>query len=249
MITVGVIYKNENELIANTAKQVIKDLKGQGFKVSLSGAKFVLSLGGDGTILRAAGLVAKQGIPILGVHMGGLGFLSEIFLAELNEALIKIKKGQYTIDERTMIEAQVRGKTITALNDLVIGKSGISRVIKIELEGVAKYTADGLIFSTASGSTAYNLSAGGPLLTPQSASYVVSAICPHSSSTRPIVLDMPVTLVLKRGGEVVLTSDGQHMFPIKEGQTIKVQRSKLKTRFIRLQKYDFFGRVKSSFGF
>lgn len=249
MTKVGVIYKKENELIANTAKQVIKDLKSQGFKVGLAGAKFVISLGGDGTILRAAGLVAKKRIPILGVHMGGLGFLSEVFLEDLNHALALIKKGKYVIDERTMLEAQIGAKTITALNDLVISKSGISRVIKLEIEDVAEYTADGLIFSTATGSTAYNLSAGGPLLTPQSDSYIISAICPHSSSTRPVVLDMPVTLILNRGGEVVLTSDGQHMFPIKEGQRVKVRRSKLKTRFVRLQKYDFFGRVKASFGF
>lgn len=249
MTTIGVIYKQENELIANTAKQVIKDLKELGYKVGLKGAKFVLSLGGDGTILRAAHLVAKSGIPILGVHMGGLGFLSEIYLADLSKALEQIKNNDFKLDERAMLQATIAEKSITALNDIVICKSGIARVTKLKLAGIAEYTADGLIFSTATGSTAYNLSSGGPLLTPQSSSFVISAICAHSINTRPIVMDRAVEVVLTRGSDVILTSDGQHMVPVKEGQKIKIERAKIKTKLIRLKGYDFFKRVKEAFGF
>jgi NAD+ kinase len=249
MTTVGVIYKKENRLIAGTAEQLIKDLRKNKYKVSLTNPKFVITLGGDGTILRAARMLAKKGIPILGVHMGGVGFMSEIELREINEALARIKKGKFKIDERIMLEAMVGGKKIIALNDLVISKSGIARVIKIELEGIAEYTADGIIFSTATGSTAYNLSAGGPLLTPHSQSMIISAICPHSISTRPIVVEKAVTAVLNRGAEVIMTADGQQVIPLEEGHKIRVQKSKLKTRFIRLKDYKFFEKAKDVFGF
>lgn len=249
MTAIGIIYKKEDELIEGTAKQVIKELKKEGYKIDLARARFVITLGGDGTILRAARFLAGRNVPILGVHMGGLGFLSETELHKLGEALEQIKKGKFKIDERTMIEALVSGRKLLALNDMVINKSGIARVIKLEIEGVAEYTADGLIFSTASGSTAYNLSAGGPILTPAAKSIVISAICPHSISTRPIVEENPLCVVLNRGQGVNLTADGQVMVPIREGQKIRIQRSKHTTRFIRLKGYDFFSRVRKVFGF
>ncbi|MFH1542230.1 MAG: NAD(+)/NADH kinase [bacterium] len=249
MTTVAVIYKKEDKLIAGTAAQVIKELKAAGYKVGLPGAKFAVTLGGDGTILRAARLLAKKKIPILGVHMGGLGFLNEIELHELNDALELIKKKKYQLDERAMIEAVTGGKTLLALNDLVISNSGIARVIKLEIKGVADYTSDGLIFSSATGSTAYNLSAGGPLLTPDAQSMVITAICPHTINERPIVIERPVTVVLNRGKDAILTADGQQMMKLEERQKIRVQKSKLKTQFIRVKKQDFFERLRDSFGF
>ena len=249
MTTIGIIYKKEDKLIAGTAEQVIKELKKMGYKINLAKAKFVLTFGGDGTILRAARILAKSKLPILGVHMGGLGFLSEIELHELSEALDQVRKGKFTIDERTMIEAVVGGKKISALNDIVISKSGIARVVKLEIKGIAEYTADGIIFSSATGSTAYNLSTGGPILTPQSQSMVISAICPHSINTRPIVIENSVTVILNRGKEVILTADGQEVVPLHERQKIHIQKSKFKTRFIRLKEYNFFDRIKEAFGF
>lgn len=249
MTTIGVIYKKEDSLIAGTARQVIKELKKMGYKLDLARARFVITFGGDGTILRAARILAKSKTPILGVHLGGLGFLSEIELHELSDALERIKKGKFIIDERAMLEAMLGGRKLIALNDIVISNSGIARVIKLEVKGVAEYTSDGIIFSTATGSTAYNLSAGGPLLTPDSQSMVISAISPHSISTRSLVLEKPVTAVLTRGKEAILTADGQRLVPLHERQKIRIQRSKLKTRFIRLKEYDFFERVKDVFGF
>jgi len=249
MTSIGVIYKKEDRLIAATAQQVIKDLRRKGYKLNQKRAKFVITLGGDGTILRAARILHKSGIPILGIHMGGLGFLTEIELSELNEALEQIRAGKYQIEERSMLEAFVAGKRITALNDLVISKSGIARVIKLSIHGVADYIADGMVFSSATGSTAYNLSVGGPILTPDSESMVLSAIAPHKINTRPIVLKRPMVVQLIRGQEVNLTADGQEVLPLFEGQKIKIQNSKFKTRFIRLKEYDFFDRVKEAFGF
>ncbi|NQT30371.1 MAG: NAD(+)/NADH kinase [Candidatus Saganbacteria bacterium] len=249
MTTIAVIYKKEDSLIAGTAQQVIKELKKKGYKIGFSKAKFAITLGGDGTILRAARLLAKKRIPILAIHMGGLGFCAEVELHELNEALEQIKKGKYAIDERTMIEALVAGKKIIALNDIVISNSGIARVIRVEIEGIGEYVSDGIIFSTATGSTAYNLSAGGPILTPESDSLVISAICPHTIATRPLVVEKPVTAILNRGKKAILTSDGQHLVALHERQKIRIQRSKLKTKFIRLEGYDFFERVKETFGF
>ncbi|MBU0672909.1 MAG: NAD(+)/NADH kinase [Candidatus Margulisbacteria bacterium] len=249
MTTIGVIFKQEDRLIAGTAQQVIKELKKMGYRVNLARAKFAVVLGGDGTILRAARLLAKSKTPILGVHMGGLGFSSEVELHELTDALEQIKKGKFTIDERTMIEALVAGRKLIALNDIVISNSGIARVIRLEIKGLAEYISDGVIFSTATGSTAYNLSAGGPILTPDSKSLVITAICQHSISTRPIVIERPVTAVLNRGKKAILTADGQQLVLLHERQKIMIQRSKLTTRFIRLGEYDFFTRVKEAFGF
>ena len=249
MTTVGIICKKEDRLIAATAAQVARDLKQQGYKVDLAKADFIITLGGDGTILRAARLVAARGTPILCVHLGGVGFLSEIELVGLKEALEQIKKKKYRLDTRTMLEVHLGGKKLIALNDVVIAKSGISRVIKFELEGIGSYTADGLIISTASGSTAYNLAAGGPLLTPDSRSLIVSAICPHSLTNRSLVLDGPVNFELVRGEEVIVTADGQQVAPVRAGQRITIKKSELKTKLIRLQDYDFFGRVSATFGF
>lgn len=243
---VGIISKKEDKLIAGTAEQVARDLKKLGFKVNLAKAEFVITLGGDGTILRAARSV---NVPILGVHLGGVGFLSEIELTDLKEALQKIRARKFKLDERAMIEAQIGDKKLLALNDVVVAKSGISRVIKFELEGIGKYTADGLIIATATGSTAYNLAAGGPLLTPQASSLIVSAICPHSLSNRSLVLNQPISFTLKRGDGVILTADGQQMVKVKEDQMVLVKRSALKTRFIRFKDNNFFAKVGQVFGF
>lgn len=249
MKKIGIIFKKEDALIAGTARQVERDLTKEGFQVGLANAEMVIILGGDGTILRAARMLAPEGIPILGVHLGGIGFLSEINLEELKTAMQKIKKKAFFLDERCMLEAQVGAKKVFALNDLVINKSGIARVIKFELEGIARYTADGIIFSTATGSTAYNLAAGGPLLAPNAKGIIISAICPHSLSNRSLVLDGPLSFVLKRGDKVILTADGQEVVPIKIGQKVAVTQSKLKARFIRVKKYPFFQRVRETFGF
>ena len=249
MTTVGVIYKKEDSLIAGTAQQVIRDLKKEGYKVDLAKAKFVITLGGDGTILKAARALAPRGVPILGVHLGGIGFLSELELRELKTALRQVRAGKYVIDERIMIEAHTAGKKLIALNDLVIAKSGIARVIKFELEGIARYTADGLILATPTGSTAYNLAAGGPLLDPNASSLIISAICPHSLSNRSLVMDGPVTFTLHRGDGVLLTADGQQLLPLKVDQQVVVRKSEQKARFIRLKDYNFFARVKKTFGF
>lgn len=249
MKTVGIIFKKEDPIIAGTAKQVGRELEKAGCKVNLAKADFVVTLGGDGTILRAARLLAERETPILGVHLGGVGFLSEIELRELRSAVAKVRAGQYKIEERMRLEAQIGLKKIAALNDVVITKSGISRVIKFDLEGIAEYTADGLIFASATGSTAYNLAAGGPLLAPEAKSIIVSAICPHSLSNRSLVLEGPVTFVLRRGDDVILTADGQQMIPIHLGEKIVIRRAKFKTKFIRLKPYDFFGRVRQTFGF
>ncbi len=249
MNSVGVIYKLEDRLVAGTAKQLIKELQKKGYKINLADPQFVITLGGDATVLRAARKFSGRGTPILAVHMGGVGFLTEIELEEINAALEKIKKKKYFLDERMMIEASVGGKKLTALNDIVISKSGIARVIKLEVEGINEYIADGLVFSTATGSTAYNLSVGGPILTPASKGIIISAICPHSMSARPIVVEDNLSVVLNRGDQVIVTADGQQMVPLKVGQRVKVERSKLKAKFIRFKKDAFFKRLEETFGF
>lgn len=246
---IGIIFKKEDPLIARTARQVARELRAEGFTVVSQNPDLVVTLGGDGTILRAARLLAKKKVPILGVHLGGIGFLSEIELSDLSLAMAAIKKGKYQIDERAMIEASIGGKKVLALNDIVVTKSGIARVIKFKLEGITRYVADGLIFATATGSTAYNLAAGGPLLSPEAREMVISAICPHSLANRSLVLDRPVTFVLSRGEKVMLTVDGQQLMPVKAGEKVVVRRSNLTTRLIRLRPYEFFEKIERIFGF
>lgn len=249
MTSLTIIYKKEDQLIAGTARQLAKELKKQGWRINQGRPKLALVLGGDGTILRAARLLAKDNAPILGVHLGGVGFCTEIELPELDETLKKIKRGQYHLDERTMIEATVSGKKLLALNDIVISNSGIARLIKLKLQGIAEYAADGLVFSTATGSTAYNLSVGGPILSPNSKSLIISPIAAHSLSTRPIILEEPVTGILIKGKKAILTADGQNFVPLREGEKIKIERSKLTAKFIRFAGYDFFAKVKKTFCF
>jgi NAD+ kinase len=249
MKKIGIIFKKEDPLIAGTARQVARELRKEGFRIVGGKPDLVVTLGGDGTILRASRLLAAKKVPILGVHLGGIGFLSELELSELSLAMAAIKRGKYQLDERAMIEVSVGGKKLLALNDVVVTKSGIARVIKFELEGIARYVADGLIFATATGSTAYNLAAGGSLLSPEAKELVISAICPHSLTNRSLVLDRPVTFILNRGEKVMLTVDGQQLVPVKVGEKVVVRRSSLTARFIRLKEYKFFEKIDRIFGF
>ena len=262
MQKVGLIYKEEDRLIANTAKKLIKELRGKKYKVEttengVKKANFVITLGGDGTTLRAARLLFKEEVPILSVHMGGLGLLTEIELSQLSAALEKIRNKNFKIDSRHMIEATVYRKDkkideVHALNDVVICKSEISRTIKLEAylknRLLAKYVSDGLIISTPTGSTAYNFAVMGPIFLPHARAMVLSPICPHRSADRSIVLHEEASIIVKRGKEVVLTVDGQELFRLKEGDLIKVRISNHKSRFIRFRDYDLFALMREKLG-
>jgi len=186
-----------------------------------AGADLVIVLGGDGTMLAAARMLGDRGTPVLGVNFGTLGYLTEFTDDGMFPALESICAGQYELDPRVMIACEVerRGRVIertTALNDAVVNTSALARMIEIDcsIDGrfVTYYRADGLIVSTPTGSTAYNVSAGGPILMPSMGAFVLNPICPHTLSNRPLVVPDTVTieLTLRPIAEAVtLTLDGQ----------------------------------------
>ncbi|MGD2080371.1 MAG: NAD(+)/NADH kinase [Nitrospirota bacterium] len=197
----------------------------------------VVVLGGDGTMLGTARLVAPRGIPVLGVNLGGLGFITEIYTDELLPAMEKIIKGECPTEERMMLAARItrEGEEIsryTALNDIVINKGAVARIIDLEVRVnktyVTLFKSDGAIVATPTGSTAYSLSAGGPILYPTLHALVLTPISPHTLTNRPVVLqdDAKIELTLKsRSDGVLLSLDGQVGYTLRGGDTVEVEKS------------------------
>jgi NAD+ kinase len=212
----------------------------------------IIVLGGDGTLLSVARLVGGRGIPILGVNLGGLGFITEIPLDELYTTLERIFKNDYFIEERLMLIVHVhrQGERIAeynVLNEVVVNKGALARIIDLETfinkTYVTTFKADGVIISTPTGSTAYSLSAGGPIIYPTLHSFVLTPICPHTLTNRPIVLpdDFLVEIALKsESGDVFLTLDGQVGFSLKYGDVVEVNKSQGKIKLISSPKRDYF---------
>ncbi len=217
----------------------------------------VLVLGGDGTMLSVARLVAEKGIPILGVNLGSMGFLTEVSRDEVCEAVDKMLSGGCTVEERLMLTATInRGERKitenTVLNDIVINKGALARIIDLETDinsiYVTTFKADGLIISTPTGSTAYSLSAGGPILYPTLDSIILTPICSHTLTNRPIVLpdDFTVEVVLKTLSEdVYLTLDGQVGFSLRIDDVIIISKAKYKTRLLIPSERSYFDVIRS----
>ena len=212
----------------------------------------VVVLGGDGSMLSVARLVAENGIPILGINLGGLGFITEIDRTEIYSAMEKMLKGECTIEERMMLQADIlrHGECITSytmLNDVVFNKGALARIIDLEayIEGsyVTTYKADGLIISTPTGSTAYNLSAGGPIIHPALDSIVITPICPHTLTNRPILVpgeDLVEVILKSESEDVFLTLDGQVGFSLRKDDVVEVKKSHCKTRLLLPCERDYF---------
>ncbi|MFH1025553.1 MAG: NAD(+)/NADH kinase [Nitrospirota bacterium] len=213
---------------------------------------FIIVLGGDGTMLSVARLVGEKSLPILGVNIGGLGFLTAVQKEEIYEVLEKVMNGQCPVEERMMLTACVlrHGECIAeylVVNDVVVNKGALARIIDLETyidhNYVATFKADGLIVSTPTGSTAYALSAGGPIVYPTLSSIVLAPICPHTLTNRPIVLpdSVHVDIVLKSMNEdVFLTVDGQVGFSLRQNDIVQVKKSELKAQFFIPCERDYF---------
>ena len=216
------------------------------------GTDLVIVAGGDGTLLSAARLAGPKGIPILGVNFGGLGFMTELQPEELYSALERVLRGDYEIEEREALRVRFRrGRTVLGeyalLNDAVVTKTALARMLVIELridaELVATYTSDGLIIATPTGSTAYNLSAGGPILDPRMSAFVIAPICPHTMSYRPLVVPGSVRIEVTLRSlteEAYLTLDGQVGFPMRQLDSIVVDRHPRSVRLLRVAHRGFF---------
>lgn len=208
----------------------------------------VLVFGGDGTLLEAAGLVAHSGsdIPLLGVNLGRLGFLTEVSLAETRHAFEALLAGRFVTESRLMLAGRVDraghpAASHLALNDIVFGRGATSSMIEVvvEVDGqfVCDVKADGLIVATATGSTAYNLSAGGPIVHPAVDAMVLTPIAPHTLTNRPLVLPASATLALRpridAPSQIVVTFDGQYSVPLEAGDVVEIRRAPRLVRLVR----------------
>jgi len=243
--------KNFKVFIEDNVASILK-MKGYPRQEIPSKVEIIIVFGGDGTLLSVARLVGKRKIPLLGVNLGGLGFITEIARNEVcQETIDKILNEKYHFEERIMLWAEVHEerKVISqhiALNDVVINKSALSRMIELEIyinnQYVTAFRADGLIISTPTGSTAHSLSAGGPILYPTLETFVITPICPHTLTNRPIVISdkFKIEVKIKNGDDIYLTMDGQEGVPLKVQDKVEIRKADFKTRFLLLHKRNYF---------
>jgi NAD+ kinase len=213
--------------------------------------KFVVVLGGDGTLLAAARAVAKAGIPVLGVNLGSLGFLTEVPLPDLYPTLEALDQNQCGTEPRSMLHCQLlrEGKCVAqyhALNDVVVNKGAIARLADFDLyigaDFVSNYKADGLIVATPTGSTAYSLAAGGPILMPSVESFVITPVSPHALTHRPLVVpdSVEISIVVKAAEEhAFLSVDGQMGMPLMQGDRVSCRKSQHQVHLLRMKKTFF----------
>lgn len=212
----------------------------------------IVVLGGDGTMISTARLIGDRSIPVLGINYGALGYLTEFRIEEMFAALEQILTGNYELDRRVTLRVEhCRGdealSTNRVLNDVVINKAALARIIELEVWlnrlFVNNFRADGLIVSTPTGSTAYNLSAGGPIVFPSMNAVVVTPICPFTLSNRPIVVpdEAEIELVLKtKNEEVALTLDGQVGFQLQSGDSVKIRKSRTTFNLVQPPNRNYF---------
>jgi len=226
-------------------------------EAELGSTDLIITLGGDGTILTASHVAAPKGVPILGVHMGHFGFIAETHPGDLLPHLDEVLEGRAAIEERMMLRGEViRAGNIVygavGLNDVVLTQGTVARMMLLETwfggEEIATYAADGVIVATPTGSTAYALSAGGPLVEPTVRALLVVPICPHTLSARPLVIPcdetVSVTLRFERG-KALFSADGGTAFPLEPGDRVDVRRAEFTTRLITLGHASFYRKVRN----
>lgn len=208
-------------------------------------------IGGDGSLIEVARALYERDIPILGINMGTLGYLTEVEVGHIEEALQQLLQGVYTLESRMMLQGSWDdGQRDIALNDIVVTRKGVLRVIHFKLyvngELLNSYEADGIIISTPTGSTAYNLSAGGPIVEPTASMIVITPICSHALNTSSIVLSADDEIVIEIGRgrngtteEVFTTFDGADMVPLKTGDRVTIRKAEADTKIIKLSKISF----------
>ncbi|MBQ3483697.1 MAG: NAD(+)/NADH kinase [Clostridia bacterium] len=220
-------------------------------------ADCIIVLGGDGTLLDAARRAAPLGKPLLGINMGRLGYMTELEISDLAQ-LAKLFSGEFTVDERTMLSVRILAQNDAvkaesfALNDAVISNGSVARIVDLELyencELISTYRADGLIVATPTGSTAYSMSAGGPITDPHLPCFCITPVCPHSLSARPLLFRDDAVLDIKnicqREKMLYLTLDGRNNFEIYRGDRVRITRAPMLTRLIRFQSGGFYKKLQ-----
>ena len=278
MIRIAIVCKPQKEELGRILPELIGWLREHGYEPVLDheGGKYtdaapsadraelprqspalVIVLGGDGTLLSVARIFAASGTPILSVNLGHLGFLSEVRLSDLYATLENWCNDCHQLDPRTMLHSALwrEGRvcaSFDALNDAVVSKGDIARMgdFAVELDGksVARFRADGVIVSTPTGSTAYNLAANGPILNPDVDAMVVTPICPHLLTLRPIVVRGDACLTVRIEGvpdKSLLTVDGQQAVALQRGDEIRCQRSEFRVNLVRLAESGFFEALRN----
>lgn len=274
---VGIVVHRNRADALNIAAQVVDWLRERGLSTRLDpmtadrmgrpelahagdqmeDVEFILTLGGDGTILTAARLAAPRAIPILGIHMGRFGFIAETHPRDLYKRLGEVLAGRMPVEERMMIEAEVWRRNASVqrsrgLNEVVV-KSGVSHLLQMRtyIGGAefATYPADGLIVATPTGSTAYALSAGGPIIAPTVEALLLVPICPHTLNARPMVIPSTesVAIEIQSDGEVLFAIDGVDPLALQDGDRVTVRRADCVTRLIVLDHGTFYRKVRNRY--
>ncbi|HWN93663.1 MAG TPA: NAD(+)/NADH kinase [Methylomirabilota bacterium] len=248
------IRRSGRKLLCDTATAQLAGLKCEsvsGTALLAGKVDLLLVFGGDGTMLGVARELAGLQTPILGVKVGGLGFLTAVQSHQLVPALKQIWEGDYLLESRPLIQAggQAQGKSIAeiALNDFVISRGATSRLIEVavtvDAEELTRYRCDGLIVSSPTGSTAYSLAAGGAVVSPDSEVLTITPICPHTLSNRSVIVPMDSVVqvtVLSERVDTILTADGQVQMPLSTGDFVQIRKSKMGVRLLRLRGSSFF---------
>jgi NAD+ kinase len=245
-----IVTKPKQADVARAASDLVKWFAGKNVVASLdstaaAAADLAVVLGGDGTLLAAARLLGERQVPIAAISYGGLGFLTEVTLEEMYPALERVLRGEFVTEERMMINVEISGERNAAaahraLNDVVINKGTLSRMIELEVhvdgQYVSRFRSDGLIVSTPTGSTAYNISAGGPIIFPTMSAMVVTPICSHTLTNRPIVLadnvKIEITLCSSQQDDVYVTLDGQVGLTLHTNDRLVVSRSDVVVKLV-----------------
>lgn len=271
----GIVAKQHARGIKDYLGRIGKFLKGRGIKIAVEEGineiihlsdevykrrelplrvDFLVVLGGDGTLLSVADVAASSGIPLLGVNLGFLGFLTEVKKEEMEHALEEFIQGNAVVDERELLEVEFRSSKSLVLNDAVINKSALARIITIRVcidgQEISRLRADGIIVSTPTGSTGYSLAAGGPIIDPEVSAIILTPICPHALTQRPIVVPSgsKVSLKLVSGEEVYLTLDGQRGEEIKEGEVVRIRKAEVKLQLVRPSGRTYYQMLREKLG-
>ncbi|MEO0206356.1 MAG: NAD(+)/NADH kinase [candidate division WOR-3 bacterium] len=243
-----VINRNKPQSKKNL-KAAEKLLKRKGFKISTR-PEFVIALGGDGTLLSAVSNFATKGLPILGVNLGGLGFLTDVKFSQFQKILEDIKKNRFRIEKRMLVSARLKSKTFYALNDITVCTNVPGRVVefsaKVNGEYICRFVADGIIVATPTGSTAYSLATGGPILLPCSEAIILTPISPHSLSVRPVVLppDSVIEIQVGKKGSAILVADGQRSKILEPDENILFRKASFHVKLIKPLNATFFKTLK-----
>jgi NAD+ kinase len=251
---VGSVARSIDDFVRSRGGETVAvDFAGPVDPAALDGVDLAVSLGGDGTLLACARMVAERGVPILAVNMGDFGFITEVSRSELFDAWEKFLAGELGTSERLMFSATVRRDGVeiasfTGLNDAVISTLGISRMIRLKVflsnTDVGRYRADGVIVATPTGSTAYSMAAGGPILYPEMDAFILTPICPFTLSNRPTVV--PASEILRievedpQKTEVALTVDGQVSLTLAPRDCVLIRRAAKKALIVRSDKRGFY---------